>query len=92
LRVKALKGGDQGTYRRRLRLPSCLSLDAELGQRLFELFEIEWLDDGFQFFHLKVNSASRGALQFKGNRSTRSLSNAADANAIANFRATNDAG
>jgi hypothetical protein len=49
--------------------------DAELDQRLFDLLELERFDDGFQFFHLKVNSASRGLLQSKAKRSTRSLSN-----------------
>src|SRR5262245_20419477 len=50
-------------------------LDPELGQRLFDLFELEGFDDGFQFFHVKVNSASRGLLQSNAKRSTRSLSN-----------------
>src|SRR5207247_9236276 len=53
------------------------SFDAELGQRLFDFFELERFDDGFQFFHVEVNSASRGALQLKATRSTRSLSNGA---------------
>src|SRR5438874_10389020 len=51
--------------------------DAKLGQCLFDLLELERFDDGFQFFHVKVNSASRGTLQSKATRSTRSLSNAA---------------
>src|SRR6266516_1651617 len=51
--------------------------DAKLCQSLFDLFELEWFDDGFQFFHVRVNSASRVALQSKANRSTRSLSNVA---------------
>src|SRR5205823_6739201 len=51
--------------------------DPELSQRLFDLLELEGFDDGFQFFHLRVNSASRGILQSKAKRSTRSLSNAA---------------
>src|SRR5881396_2903091 len=37
--------------------------DAKLGQRFFDLFELERFDDGFQFFHVEVNSVSRGALQ-----------------------------
>jgi hypothetical protein len=53
------------------------SFDPELGQRLFDLLELERFDDGFQFFHLRVNAASRGILQPKVKRSTRSLSNAA---------------
>src|SRR5438034_4034644 len=53
------------------------SFDAKLGQRLFDFFELERFDDGFQFFHVEVNSASRGALQLKATRSTRSLSNGA---------------
>jgi len=31
------------------------SFDPKLGQRLFDLFELERFDDGFQFFHVKVN-------------------------------------
>src|SRR4030095_10018311 len=53
------------------------SLDSKLSQRLFDLLELERFDDGFQFFHVRVNSASHGLLQSKANRSTRSLSNAA---------------
>ncbi len=49
----------------------------ELGQCFFDLLELERLDDGFQFFHVKVTSASLGFLQSKAKRSTRSLSNAA---------------
>src|SRR5438093_593817 len=51
--------------------------DAKLGQRFFHLFELERFNDGFQFFHVEVNSAPRGALQFNANGSTRSHSNAA---------------
>src|SRR6266581_1858943 len=49
--------------------------DAKLGQRFFHLFELERLNDSFQFFHVEVNSAPRGALQFNANGSTRSHSN-----------------
>jgi len=58
------------------------SFDPKLGQRLFDLFELERFDDGFQFFHVKVNSASRGISQFKAKRSTGSPSNAAVASTI----------
>src|SRR6266705_3394107 len=51
--------------------------DAKFGERLLDLLELEGLDDRFQFFHVDVNSASRGALQSKAKRGTRSLSNAA---------------
>src|SRR5205823_12252187 len=37
--------------------------DAKLGQRFFDLFELERFNDGFQLFHVGVNSVSRGALQ-----------------------------
>src|ERR1700756_4550568 len=65
------------------------SFDAELCERFFDLFELEWFYDGLQFFHVAVTLASRGALQpgrnasqsdadgSKANRSTRSHSNAA---------------
>jgi hypothetical protein len=52
-------------------------LDAELGQRVFDLLELERFDDGFQFSHVKVNSVTRGLLQSKAKPSTRSLSNSA---------------
>jgi len=49
--------------------------DAELCERFFDLFELERFNDGLQFFHVAVTLASRGALQSKANRSTRSHSN-----------------
>jgi hypothetical protein len=49
--------------------------NAELCERFFDLFELERLNDGLQLFHGAVNLASRGALQSKANRSTRSHSN-----------------
>jgi hypothetical protein len=52
------------------------SFDAELCERFFDLFELERFNDGLQFFHVAVTLASRGALQSKANRSTRSHSNA----------------
>jgi hypothetical protein len=63
------------------------AFDAQLGKRFFDLFELEWFDDGFQLFHVDVNSGWCGALQprrnasksdadgSKANRSTRSHSN-----------------
>src|SRR6266496_367425 len=59
--------------------------DAELGECLFDLLELERLDDRFQFFHVDVSSAPRGALQSKAKRGTRSLSNAAGRMQSRNF-------
>jgi hypothetical protein len=56
--------------------------DPKLGHCLFDLLELKRFDDGFRFFHVKVNSASRGIWQSKAKRSTRSLSNAAIASTI----------
>jgi hypothetical protein len=44
--------------------------------------ELEQFDDGFQLFHLKVNSTSRDLLQSEAKRSTRSLSNAVIASTV----------
>src|SRR5205823_11612626 len=61
--------------------------DYKLYHRFFDLFELERFDDGLQFFHVEVNSISRGALypafaalrrgRSKAMCSTRSHSNAA---------------
>src|SRR5437762_10305159 len=52
------------------------SFNSQFGERLFDLFELERFDNRFQFFHVGVNSASRGALQSKAERGTRSHNNA----------------
>jgi hypothetical protein len=59
-----------------------IPFDTKLGQRFFDLLELERFDDGFQFFHVKVNSASCGISQSKAKCSTRSLSNAVIASTV----------
>src|SRR5262249_26520343 len=51
------------------------TLNAKLRERFFDLFELERLNDGLQFFHVAITLESRGALQSKATRSTRSHSN-----------------
>src|SRR5207342_2917930 len=48
--------------------------DAELCERFLNLFELERLNDGFQFFHVS-NFGTARSFQSKANRSTRSHSN-----------------
>src|SRR6266581_7673695 len=52
--------------------------DAKFGERLLDLFELERLDNRFQFFHVDVSSASPSVLQLKAERGTRPHSNAAE--------------
>ena len=45
------------------------AFDADFAERVLDFFEFERFDDGFDFFHVAVTLASRGALQPSRNAS-----------------------